>query len=119
MPNHAELLEILLKNRGILPKDAEKFLNPEYQDLYDPYLLKDLEKACIRIFEAIEAKEKVVIYSDYDCDGIPAAVILHDFFKKIGYENFEVYIPDRAALFGRRKVKEKDAEVVPAPDSRR
>ncbi len=54
-----------------------------------------MEKAAVRIFEAIEAKEKIMIYGDYDCDGIPGSVILHDFFKKIGYENFDVYIPDR------------------------
>ena len=96
MPNHSELLDILLSNRGVLPEERERFLNPSYDEhLYDPYLLKDMEKAVVRIFEAIEAKEKIVIYSDYDCDGIPAAVIMHDFFKKIGYENFSVYIPDR------------------------
>jgi len=96
MPNHVELLELLLKNRGILPENKERFLNPSYEnDLYDPYLLKDMEKAVVRIFESIEAKEKIVIYSDYDCDGIPAAVIMNDFLKKINYENFIVYIPDR------------------------
>ena len=95
MPNHDELLDILLKNRGIKEEDKEKFLNPKYEDLYDPFLLKDMEKAVVRIFEGIEAKEKIVIYSDYDCDGIPAAVIMNDFFKKIGYENYSIYIPDR------------------------
>lgn len=96
MPNHTELLDLLLKNRGIKKEDKEKFLNPSYEkDLYDPFLLKDMEKACVRIFEAVEAKEKIVIYSDYDCDGIPAAVIMYDFFKKIGYSNFSVYIPHR------------------------
>ena len=54
-----------------------------------------MEKSVERIFKSIEAKEKIVIYSDYDCDGIPAAVMLHDFFKKISYENFSIYIPDR------------------------
>ena len=96
MPKPEELLEILLKNRGIDPADFERFLNPDYdRDVYDPYLMKDMEKAVVRIFEATEAKEKIVIYSDYDCDGIPAAVIMNDFFKKIGYENYKIYIPDR------------------------
>jgi single-stranded-DNA-specific exonuclease len=96
MPKPAELLELLLANRGITPEDQERFLNPSYEaHLHDPYLLKDMERAVVRIFEATEAKEKIVIYSDYDCDGIPAAVIMHDFFTKIGYENFSVYIPDR------------------------
>lgn len=96
MPNYTELLDLLLKNRGIKEEDKEKFLNPSYEkDLYDPFLLKDMEKACVRIFEAVEAKEKIVIYSDYDCDGIPAAVIIYDFLKKIGYDNFSIYIPHR------------------------
>jgi single-stranded-DNA-specific exonuclease len=96
MPNHTELLEILLKNRGIPLENKDIFLNPSYEDhLYDPFLMKDMEMATVRIFEAIEAHEKIVIYSDYDCDGIPASVIIHDFFKKIGYENFSVYIPHR------------------------
>ncbi len=96
MPKPDELLEILLENRGIKIEDRDKFLNPSYEEhLYDPYLMKDMEKAVVRIYEAVEAKEKIVIYSDYDCDGIPAAVIMHDFFTKIGYENFYIYIPDR------------------------
>lgn len=94
---YPELLQMLLSNRGIKTRlEAEKFLNPSYEnDLYDPFLMKDMEKAAVRIFEATEAKEKIMIYGDYDCDGIPGSVILHDFFKKIGYGNFDVYIPDR------------------------
>lgn len=96
MPKPDELLELLLANRNIGDEDRDKFLNPSYdKGIHDPYLMKDMEKAVVRIFEAIEAKEKIIIYSDYDCDGIPAAVIIHDFFKKIGYDNFSVYIPDR------------------------
>ncbi len=96
MPNHEELLEILLNNRGIKRENWDNFLNPSYENgMYDPYLLKDMEIAVVRIYEAIESQEKIVIYSDYDADGIPAAVIMSDFFKKIGYTNFIVYIPDR------------------------
>jgi single-stranded-DNA-specific exonuclease len=96
MPNHVELLDLLLSNRGISALEAERFLNPSFDEhLHDPFLMKDMERTCVRIFEAIEAKEKILIYTDYDCDGIPSAVIMHDFFNKIGYENFVVYIPDR------------------------
>ncbi len=96
MPNAEELLDILLKNRGITPEQKERFLNPSYEEhLYDPFLMKNMERVVVRIFEAVEAKEKIVVYSDYDCDGIPAAVIMHDFFTKIGYKNFYIYIPDR------------------------
>jgi single-stranded-DNA-specific exonuclease len=57
--------------------------------------MKDMEKAVKRIFQAISENEKVIIYSDYDADGIPGAVVMHDFFKKIGFNNFESYIPHR------------------------
>ncbi|MES2930548.1 MAG: single-stranded-DNA-specific exonuclease RecJ [Patescibacteria group bacterium] len=96
MPTPDELLDLLLKNRGIAAEHRDRFLSPSYTDhLYDPYLLKDMDKAVKRIFDAVEKKEKIIIYSDYDCDGIPAAVIMHDLFTKIGYQNFSVYIPDR------------------------
>ena len=97
MQNHSELLQRLLTGRGIKTEaETEKFLNPDYQrDFHDPFLVKDMEKACVRIFEAVEGNEKIMIYSDYDVDGIPGAVILHDLFEKIGFKNFEIYIPQR------------------------
>ncbi len=97
MQEYSELLRTLLEKRGIMDEaQAENFLNPSYErDFHDPFLMRDMEKACVRIFEAIENKEKIIIYADYDCDGIPGAVILNDFFKKVNYKNFEVYIPQR------------------------
>jgi len=97
MQRYSELLRTILEKRGIKnQKEAEIFLNPDYErDLYDPFMMKDMEKVCVKLFEIIENKEKTVIYADYDCDGIPGAVILEDLFKKIGYENYEVYIPGR------------------------
>lgn len=91
------LLMRLLVNRGVTTEeDAERFLKPKYDvHMNDPLLMHDMERAVVRLFEAIEAKEKIVVYADYDCDGIPGAVILHDLLKKIGYEHFSVYIPDR------------------------
>lgn len=91
-----ELLDQLLQKRGIITeRDREAFLNPKYQNMYDPYLMHDMQKAVDRIVKAIENNERICIYSDYDADGIPGAVILHDFFKKIQYENFCNYIPHR------------------------
>src|SRR3990167_2386289 len=97
MRQYSELLRTILEKRGIRNlAEAEIFLNPDYErDLYDPFEMKDMEKACVKLFEVIENKEKIVIYADYDCDGIPGAVILQDLFKKIGYQNYEVYIPQR------------------------
>ncbi len=97
MQRYGELLQKLLEKRGIVEEtQAEFFLNPDYKrDLHDPFLMRDMEKACVRIFEAIEAEEKIIIYADYDCDGIPGAVILNDLFRIINYKNYEVYIPQR------------------------
>ncbi len=97
MQKYGELLGALLKKRGITDsEEADIFLNPDYEKgLHDPFLMRDMEKACVRIFEAIDAKEKIVIYADYDCDGIPGAVILNDLFKLLEYKNYEVYIPQR------------------------
>jgi single-stranded-DNA-specific exonuclease len=91
------LIDRLLHARGILnPEEKQAFLNPEYATgTHDPYLLKNMARVVLRIKKAIEEKEKICVYSDFDADGIPGAVVLHDFFKKIGYENFENYIPHR------------------------
>lgn len=91
------LTDLLLQKRGILDPDAKKrFLEPDYdRDSYDPFLILNMEKAVTRILEGMKRNEKIIIYGDYDCDGIPGSVILHDLFKKIGYQEFENYIPHR------------------------
>lgn len=92
-----KIIQNLLLKRDIkTKKEADKFLNPDYDNhLHNPFLMADMGKAVSRIFKAIDNQEKIIIYSDYDADGIPGAVILHDFFTVIGYKNFENYIPDR------------------------
>ena len=97
LKSYPEILRHLLFYRGIENSDdAEKFLNPDYDSgTHDPFLMKDMDKAVERILKAIDGNEKIIIYSDYDADGIPGAVVLHDFFKKIGFNNFENYIPHR------------------------
>jgi single-stranded-DNA-specific exonuclease len=91
------LMSRLLARRGLNDTQvAEIFLAPDYDGgLHDPMLMMDMDKACARIVAAIGNVERIVIYNDYDCDGIPGGVILHDFFRKIGYENFTNYIPHR------------------------
>lgn len=91
------LLRTLLWNRGIATEDeAEIFLYPDYErDIRDPFLILNMERAVERILVGIAKKERIVVYGDYDCDGIPGSVIMHDFFKKIGYEDFRNYIPHR------------------------
>jgi len=94
---HHPFVQSLLYSRGITDFDtAERFLNPKYDEhLHDPYLLKGMDKAVKRILKAIQHDEKIGIFSDYDADGIPGAVVLHDFLKKIGCNNFVNYIPLR------------------------
>ncbi len=97
MTSTNELIDKLLTNRGIIDDNERRiFLNPDFKNgVYDPYLLQDMAVAVERILKAIESSEKIVIYGDYDCDGIPGSVVLHDFFAEIGYENFTNYIPHR------------------------
>ncbi|HBV01664.1 MAG TPA: single-stranded-DNA-specific exonuclease RecJ [Candidatus Taylorbacteria bacterium] len=94
---YSPLVRQLLVGRGIVSaEEAEKFLNPHYENhSHDPFSMKDMEKAVKRVLRAIQNNERIAIFSDYDADGIPGAVALHDFFKKLGYLNFENYIPDR------------------------
>ena len=96
MQNLSELEIILLKNRDIPEEEWETFLHPDYNSqTHDPYLMKDMEKSVVRILQAIESKEKIGIFSDYDADGVPGAVMMKDFFDRIHYENVVFYIPDR------------------------
>ncbi|MBU1046565.1 single-stranded-DNA-specific exonuclease RecJ [Patescibacteria group bacterium] len=94
---YPELLGQLLFYRDIKTQaEAEKFLNPDYEKhSYDPFLIKGMDLAVERILKAFKENEKILIYSDYDADGIPGAVILSDFFKKIEFKNYEVHIPNR------------------------
>jgi single-stranded-DNA-specific exonuclease len=93
---YTEILRKLLFYRGIKTvKEAEDFFNPDFNKNHEPFLMKDMDIAVTRVFEAIEKKQKIIIFSDYDADGIPGAVVLHDLLKKIGYTNFENYIPHR------------------------
>ncbi len=88
---------LLQKNFDLENKEiVEKFLSPNWErDLLDSLNIKDIEKSIERIKLGIERGENIIIYADYDSDGIPGAVILNDFFEKINYKNFSVYIPDR------------------------
>lgn len=94
-----ELTADLLVARGVASaEDAEAFLNPLYgEHSHDPFLLPDMGVAVERILRAVRGGERIAIWSDYDCDGIPGGVLLHDLFALIGYANFENYIPHRHA----------------------
>lgn len=92
-----DIVSGLLYHRGIQDqKDIEAFLSPNYDaHVHDPFLMKDMDKAVERVYRAVRNAEKIVIFSDYDADGIPGAVVLHDLLRKVGHANFENYIPHR------------------------
>ncbi len=92
-----ELLRPLLHARGVTNESSARlFLEPDYErDLHDPFLMQDMARAVERIKRALATGEKIIIFGDYDADGIPGAAVLSSFFDKLGYKNYEVYIPDR------------------------
>ena len=93
--NINQLLATILVNRGITEQEKLKiFLNPTRKDFHNPFLMPDMEKAVDRIIKAIEKKEKIIIYGDYDADGITSITVLKSFFKDLGID-VEYYIPNR------------------------
>ncbi len=85
----------LLALHGIdTPEKAETFFNPSIEDMHDPFLFKDMDKAVERIIHAIEQKEKIIIYGDYDVDGTTATSILLMGLHELG-ANVGFYIPNR------------------------
>lgn len=97
----AEELEIspiltqLLVQRGITTfEDAKNFFRPQLSQLQDPFLMKDMDKAVERLNQALQQKEKILIYGDYDVDGTTAVALVYKFLKQY-YSEVEFYLPDR------------------------
>lgn len=90
-----KLFEQLLKKRKFGPE----FLNPKYEDLADPFKMPDMRKAVDRIKEAVENKEKIIIYGDYDVDGVTSSTVMEEalILSGIKPENIEIMLPDRFA----------------------
>lgn len=89
------LLSTLLTNRGITEEaEITKFLNPKRSDFYAPFGMPDMEKAAERILKAIKDKEQIIIYGDYDVDGITSVTVLKSFLEERGIQ-VNVYIPNR------------------------
>lgn len=85
----------ILYHRGIESKEGlEQFLKADLSALHDPYLLNDMEKAVIRIKEAIENFETILVYGDYDADGMTSASIMKETLEMMGAESI-VYLPNR------------------------
>jgi len=88
--------EQLLYCYGIDPDKKEDFFSPSYEEkLRSPFEILNMDKAAERILKAIKNNEKILLYGDYDADGICGTIVFHDFFKKIEFSNFDAYIPDR------------------------
>jgi len=86
----------LLRQRGIGSREElERYLKPDARHLHDPFLMKGMDRAAGRVVKAIERRESVLIYGDYDVDGVAAASMLINFLRKAGLEP-GFYIPDRA-----------------------
>jgi len=97
----AEVLNIdfnlanLLVQRGVSNfEEAKSFFRPSLEDLYDPFLMNDMEVAVQRIEKAIKNNEKILVYGDYDVDGTTAVSLVYTFIKSI-YSNVDFYLPDR------------------------
>lgn len=89
------LFEEILKARGLTGKARDAFLNPRYEARHDPFLLPDMDKAVQRLKLARTKQEKIVIYGDYDIDGLTATTLLLDSFESFGFENIDAFIPNR------------------------
>lgn len=89
------VLANLLAQRGIKTYDeAKAFFRPEYENLHDPFLMQDMEKAVSRLDKAIANNEKILIYGDYDVDGTTSVALVYSFLRDI-YNSLDFYIPNR------------------------
>ena len=91
------LFQQILTARGLTTRAARQaFLQPDYTAVkHDPFLLPDMKKAVARLKQAREQGEKIVIYGDYDIDGLSATALLLDAFGKFGFEDVDAFIPNR------------------------
>jgi single-stranded-DNA-specific exonuclease len=91
---HPVLCKLLVLRNITTYEDAKKFFRPSLADLYDPFLMKDMDRAINRITHAIEKNEKILVYGDYDVDGTTSVALVYSYFIEF-YPNIEYYIPDR------------------------
>lgn len=88
------IAEILLQRNIATFEAAKKFFRPSLDDLHDPFLMKDMDKAVERIETAISNHENILVFGDYDVDGTSAVSLVASYLKTI-YPNISTYIPDR------------------------
>lgn len=90
----AVIARVLVNRRVTTADEAKKFLNVDKSHVHSPFLLKDMDRAVARVLKAIQSKEKICVYGDYDVDGAVSTSLLLLFFKEIGFP-IEFYIPNR------------------------
>ncbi len=86
--------ELLLRRDVHTPDEADRFFAPSIADLHDPFLLPDMDKAVNRLNKAMGAKERILVYGDYDVDGTTAVALVYKYLQNY-YSNIEYYIPTR------------------------
>ncbi|MBR3528258.1 MAG: single-stranded-DNA-specific exonuclease RecJ [Bacteroidales bacterium] len=90
-----KIIATLLVERGVTTfEEAKHFFRPSLDQLHDPFLMKDMDRAIARINDAIRKKERMLIYGDYDVDGTSAVALVYSYFHTLHY-NIDFYIPDR------------------------
>lgn len=92
--NISLLVSQIIANKNLTDEKIKIFLEPTRHNFYDPFLLPDMEKGVNRILKAIENKEEVLIYGDYDVDGITSTTVLMNFLEERGLK-VKYYIPNR------------------------
>lgn len=94
-PKYHPIIAQLLYNRGLQSQsDIDRFFNPDYEKLHDPFLFRDMNKAAERVWRAIDKKEKIMIHGDYDADGVTSSATMYRPLKVLGAD-VGFFIPHR------------------------
>lgn len=89
------LFEEILRARGLVGEKRDAFLNPSYDAKHDPFLLPDMKLATDRLVEAHKKQQNIIIYGDYDIDGLTATTLLLDALEGFGFKHVSAFIPNR------------------------
>ena len=91
-----KIIATLLVERGVTTfEEAKHFFRPSLDQLHDPFLMKDMDRAIARINEALRKKERMLIYGDYDVDGVTASTVMETVLTLAGIKNPDIMLPDR------------------------